>query len=53
MRTFAPVRFDSPYTSNNFGVPNEFKTIQPFEIKGVKDFRKADLILLEQDIIGN
>lgn len=49
-RTFGPLRFESPYTSANFGIPNILNTIKPFEIKTVKHFGSANLILLEQKI---
>ena len=50
--TFEPKRFDSPYTSVNFGVPDILNTIKPFEIKTIKDFGKGILILWTQDIIS-
>ncbi len=51
-KTFKPVRFESPYTSSDFGVPNVFNTVQPLTIKSIKEFGTADLILFQQDIIS-
>ncbi|CAA0183155.1 exported hypothetical protein [Tenacibaculum maritimum] len=52
-KTFEPVRFESPYTSGDVGIPTIFNSIQPFEIKPASSFGNADLILWEQDIISN
>lgn len=52
-RTFSPVRFESPYTSDDFGIPSILNTITPLQVKSANDFGNADLILLEQDIISN
>lgn len=52
-RSFEPIRFESPYTSQNFGIPDILNTIVPFVVSPATDFGNADLILLEQDIISN
>ena len=52
-KKFKPVRFESPYTSADFGAPDIFNTIQPFIIKPASSFGNGDLILWEQDIISN
>lgn len=52
-RTFEPVRFESPYTSGDFGVPDILNTIEPFEVSPLTEFGNANLILFEQDIISN
>ncbi|NEN24156.1 RHS repeat-associated core domain-containing protein [Cryomorpha ignava] len=50
-RSFNPRYFDTPYTSSNFGVPDRLNTIKPASISSTRDFGKANLILLDQDLI--
>ena len=41
-----------PFTSDDFGIPNILNTITPLQVQSTNDFGRANLILLEQDIIS-
>lgn len=49
--SFSPKRFESKYTSENFGIPSELNTIKPMNIGTMWDFGKSNLLFREEDII--